>query len=470
MKDTNKDKKTNPSYFTELAKKYCDETLMSHSDLTYGACYYQGMNYVYDGHKYFALEERDFNHRIRTYCLENNIPQSNHLISNTAPIVQNLIHRDAQTYKAMPFYSGDDHFPNPKNIIAYKNGLLDLATFTLMQHTPHWVSPVCLPYDYDPLATCPQWLEHLPQWLGDNGQAELLQEWFGYCMSNDTSYQKFMLWVGVGGGGKGTIWDTMRAVIGEEASAGFTLRQLGYTFGLYPLIHKLVAFTGEAELKGCNDKGQILETLKAITGEDSLHIERKNLHYEYDVVMPTRLIIACNSKPSFVETAGDLSRRLLLLRFDNSFVGKEDYHLKDKLRAELSGINNWALEGLKRLRANGRFTIPEATQEAIRQFKTENSPTLRFMMDCLQVERRLDTGNLDGVELTDKPLEAKKNHILTAYEDWYKGEDLDMNLLSSNRSWLFRNIHDIIPKMKDKGMSKGRGETKVYYGIALKYA
>lgn len=49
------------------------------------------------------------------------------------------------------------------------------------------------------------------------------------------------------------------------------------------------------------------------------------------------------------------------------FLGKEDPHLTDTLKGELTGILNWALEGLRRARPDdGKFSAPASPAEVIR--------------------------------------------------------------------------------------------------------
>ena len=50
--------------------------------------------------------------------------------------------------------------PDPTNVIAFANGLLDVQEYlagsvTLLDHTPNWFSCNCLPHGFDPMATCP---------------------------------------------------------------------------------------------------------------------------------------------------------------------------------------------------------------------------------------------------------------------------------------------------------------------------
>jgi hypothetical protein len=56
----------------------------------------------------------------------------------------------------------------------------------------------------------------------------------------------------------------------------------------------------------------------------------------------------------------------LVLTFQNSFRDRMDTELRTRLAAELPGVALWALEGLRRLRANGmRFTVGERGRKAI---------------------------------------------------------------------------------------------------------
>lgn len=91
------------------------------------------------------------------------------------------------------------------NYIAMENGLLDMdalvrgAKVRLLRHTPDWFSPVCLPYASDPTARCPKWTAFISHAMeNDQGRINLLQEWFGYCITHDTAFQKFLVIYGDG--------------------------------------------------------------------------------------------------------------------------------------------------------------------------------------------------------------------------------------------------------------------------------
>ena len=61
--------------------------------------------------------------------------------------------------------------------------------------------------------------------------------------------------------------------------------------------------------------------------------------------------LAMNEAPVIEDSSYGMWRRLYIINFPSRFSEHEmDVHLTEKLKTELSGIFNWALEGFKRLR------------------------------------------------------------------------------------------------------------------------
>jgi phage/plasmid-associated DNA primase len=55
---------------------------------------------------------------------------------------------------------------------------------------------------------------------------------------------------------------------------------------------------------------------------------------------------------------------------------------------ELPGIFNWAVEGLRRLRQNGRFTEPRLSREALETYKRESNPARTFLTEYCAADPR----------------------------------------------------------------------------------
>jgi putative DNA primase/helicase len=72
-------------------------------------------------------------------------------------------------------------------------------------------------------------------------------------------------------------------------------------------------------------------------------------------------MIFANELQKLSDASAAIVSRFLMLRMTISFLGREDIGLADRLLGELPGILNWALDGLRFLIENGKFTVdPEA--------------------------------------------------------------------------------------------------------------
>ena len=280
--------------------------------------------------------------------------------------------------------SGD---PPPENLVSMANGILHLPTRQLRIHTPRFYTHNALGFDYEPEAGRPdRWLAFLDElWPDDPTSIQALQEMFAYFLTRDTRFQKAFLMVGPKRSGKGTIARVLNQLIGPANVGAPTLASLSTNFGLWPLIGKQLAIISDARLSGRVDQVAIAERLLAISGEDTVTIDRKYMS-PWTGRLSTRFLILTNELPRLADASGALASRFIVLTLQRSFYGNEDPHLTDKLLTELPGIFNWTLEGWDRLRARGHFVQPDASAEAIREMEDLGSPVAAFIRDRCIVE------------------------------------------------------------------------------------
>jgi len=256
----------------------------------------------------------------------------------------------------------------------------------MFRPTPMLFGVNALAYDYNPKAPEPlAWLAFLDQlWPEDRAAIELLQDWFGYILTADTSLQKMLLIVGPPRSGKGTIARILSAVIGSANVCGPTLGSLATNFGLWPIIGKQLAIISDARLSGRTDQAIVTERLLSISGEDAVTIDRKNM-VPLTIQLAARFMILTNELPRLSDSSGALANRFVVLTMDQSFLGKEDTGLTTRLMNELPGILLWAIAGWHRLKARGRFIQPETSSEAISDMMDLASPVSAFVKDRCDV-------------------------------------------------------------------------------------
>lgn len=308
----------------------------------------------------------------------------------------------AVTYTARrdpPWLVDDPGLPDPATLLVATNGLFDLnrADAPVIDPTPHLFTTNALDYAVDPSAPAPaEWLQFLNLlWPTDPASIDLLREWMGYCLTADTSQQKILMLIGPKRSGKGTIARVLARVLGLANVCGPTLAGLATNFGLWPLIGNRLAVVSDARLSGRTDQAVVTERRLTISGEDNITIDRKNLP-PLTVKLPTRIMLLTNELPRLNDASGALASRFLVLVLRESFYGREDTGLTDRLLAEVPAILNWAVAGWRRLRGRGRFVQPATGQEAIDELADLASPVGAFLREWCDVRPGLviDTSDL----------------------------------------------------------------------------
>jgi putative DNA primase/helicase len=243
------------------------------------------------------------------------------------------------------------------------NGLLDWRTGTLHAHRAEVLSTVQLPVEYDPEATCPTFVK----WLADVVPADcidLMFELIGYLAYSGNPLHSAVMLVGSGRNGKSTFLDVMKALLGGGNVSSVSLASLtGNRFAPAQLHGKL------ANLAGDIDATYLAETamFKAITGGDTIMAEHK--HGQPFEFTPWAVpVFSANRVPASADvTAGYLSR-WLVIPFPNSFAGREDRFLAQRLKAELPGILAEGVRRLPGLLDRGQFSQVDSATDAKAEF------------------------------------------------------------------------------------------------------
>jgi putative DNA primase/helicase len=343
-------------------------------------------------------------------------------------------------------------------VLAAKNGLVHLPSFsegqkTVLEPTPRFFSPNVLDYDFDAEAPAPEgWLRFLhDMWPDDPKAIETLQEWFGYCLLPETRLQKMLLLVGPKRSGKGTIARVLSGLVGAENVAGPTLCGLASPFGLAPLLGKTLAIISDARLSGRTDSAVITERLLAISGEDTLTIDRKHLE-PVTAKLASRFVIISNELPRLSDTSGALAGRMVVLRLKHSWFGKEDPFLTERLLKELPGILLWAIQGWKRLRERGRFDPPDSGNEFLEQLEELSSPVGQFVKECCEV----------GPDLKVAKAEL--------FERWQKWSGLAGRANAGDVATFGRNLLAAVPLVSRTHPRQEGKRLPMYAGIGLRGA
>ena len=127
---------------------------------------------------------------------------------------------------------------------------------------------------------------------------------------------------------------------------------------------------------------RVCRILKNIVGRDPMTVNVKYRRQLRNVVVGAAPLMQSNEIPVLPNKGRGLSGKMLVLPFDVSFEGREDFDLDADLAKEIPGIAAWAVRGAIELEASSRddkWPTPAAAKNAIRLYHLQNNPFDSFL-------------------------------------------------------------------------------------------
>lgn len=294
----------------------------------------------------------------------------------------------------------------------------------------------------DKAATAPRWEQFLWEvFAGDQELIDYVQRAVGYSLTGDTSEHVLFLCHGSGANGKSVFLEILTLLLGDyAANTPFDTFDAGKrgeaTNDLAALKGKRLVTVIETE----EDRRLAEARVKAVTGQDA--VSCRFLYREFFTYRPQfKIWMAMNHKPIIRGTDRGIWRRVKLIPFTQSFEGREDRHLTEKLRAELSGILNWAITGFAAWLTQG-LGAASAVEQATAEYRQESDLVGQWIEECT-------------LQVPDAELSTKEAY--TSYREWCQSYGhRELTVTAFGRS------------LKEKGYQKGSdGKQRYYIGIQL---
>lgn len=266
-------------------------------------------------------------------------------------------------------------------LVNLQNGTFELRNgkYRLREHRKADLLTYMLPFDYDPIATAPQFQSFLDEVLPDTASQMLLAEYLGYIFipNSASGYkaEKTLILFGSGANGKSVVRDIVEALIGHENVGAYSLENITETKGFYR------AQLSKVLLNYCAELGNKLHTtiFKQLASGEPVDVAEK-YGTPYRMTDYAKLMFNANELPRDVEHTDAFFRRFLILPFEVT-IPKErrDTQLAKRIiEQELSGVFNWVLQGLHRFMSNG-FTHCPASDAMIHRYRLESDSVRSFI-------------------------------------------------------------------------------------------
>lgn len=320
-------------------------------------------------------------------------------------------------------------------------GILDLRDGVLRPHDPEAYITKIAHVEYDPTATCQTWERFLGEIFGgDTDLINYVQRAVGYSMTASTVEQCVFFLHGSGSNGKSTFLSIIREMMGD------------YTVNIQPETIMVKNSPGGANSDIARLKSARLVTtvepnegarlneglLKQLSGEDPV-TARRLYGDEFEFIPQFKLWMATNHRPLIRGTDDGIWRRIKMIPFTAQIPDeKKDKHLAGKLRRELPGIFNWAIDGCRKYQESG-LQEPRSVRGSTMEYRKDMDAIQQFIDECCE-----QSGECPAVSL------------YSAYSDWAKrNHQYEMNNNVFGR------------KMSERYVKQKTRNGAVYIGIKL---
>lgn len=284
-------------------------------------------------------------------------------------------------------YASREEFDSDLNYLNVQNGILNLTTGKIQNHSPAHLFRVQLPVSYDQKMGPVKFMKFLMKSLPDLKNRTNAIEAFAYTLLLDLKLDKMIMNVGGGANGKSTFLSVIERVLGMENISHTSIHELLLgQFTKSRLDGKLANIYADISRKEIAELGAV----KAIISGDSIDVEKK-YQDAFTLKNTAKLIYSCNELPEIGENSHAVYRRMLLIEWNQQFTHQDGKNrINPNLLHELttnkecSGILNLLIKVAQRLIRNGKFTYDSKASELQKIWDVKSNPIGKFLDTCVE--------------------------------------------------------------------------------------
>lgn len=392
------------------------------------------------------------------------------------PMPTGLIDQTLKLVELDTLVRTDECEPDLEHVVVLNNGILDMRDWTFKDFNSDKIYFSKIPVDYIPDAPKPTiFLKYIDTcFAGNEEQKDLMQEALGYTLTKTYKYQDIFYMLGTGGNGKGSMISIIKMMLGEENCTSFSLFQLSDGNN----VDYNIAMMKGKHVNLCGDVGKAkvvnTENIKKLSSNTDLVTGRHVRERPFQFINYAKMFFLFNRIPaSDACTTGD-RRRIRMINFNNSFSEKpneiKDIHRVIKEAGELPGVLLWAIEGLKRLEKNQKFTDTRSISQRAIEYDRK-SETMRYFVEEIAFE---DPGAMLPREIL---LDRYTKFVKKTGGSQLGHKELKASFLEECKDAGWKGVYSKQDRIKTLGEDtekvlrndfKLTGEkTQIYYGVSL---
>ena len=283
------------------------------------------------------------------------------------------------------------------NLIAFKNGVLNIADDTFTDFSPEYVITNKIPHNYNPEAKS-DLLDSVMRKLacGDENVYSLLYQSIGYCFYRRNELRKSFFLLGEKRNGKSTFLDVVGTLLGEDNTANLDLCEIGDRFRTAELTGKLANIGDDINDEWVSNTA----IFKKVVSGDTVTAERKGKD-PFKLRSFAKFFFSANSLPRLGrgKDSSAVLDRLVVIPFDAKFSKDDpdyDPFIKYKLRGEdvMEALIAKAVPALREVLIEQEFAQCDRVTKNLEEFEKSNNPILEFFEE------------LDEADYLNEPIKA----------------------------------------------------------------
>jgi putative DNA primase/helicase len=275
------------------------------------------------------------------------------------------------------------------NLIAFKNGVFNIADESFTDFSPEYVITNKIPHNYNPDAKS-ELLDRVMNKLACNDESvnALLYQAIGYCFYRRNELRKSFFLLGEKRNGKSTFLDMVGTLLGEDNTANLDLCEIGHEFKTAELTGKLANIGDDINDEWVSNTA----IFKKVVSGDIITVAKKGKD-PYKLRSYAKFFFSANSLPRLGR--GKDSRaildRLVIVPFDAKFSKKDadyDPFIKYKLRSKevMEALIAKSIPALREVLINQEFERCSKVEVNLAEFEKSNNPLINFFEELSDSE------------------------------------------------------------------------------------
>lgn len=272
------------------------------------------------------------------------------------------------------------------NEIVFKNGVLNLSTGKLVEHSPSVYNTIYIDCNYVQDASYSKQIDDFFNQISSKNEMKknLLYEIIGCCLLRKNIFSKFFICYGNGQTGKSTYLKLINNLIGDKNTAHLSLNDLSEKYMACELFGKLVNLGDDIPYY----LSETADLKKLVTGE-TYAAERK-FKTPINFSNFATLLFTTNELPEVSDRSSGFYRRFMIIEINNVIENPDPFFLDRLTEQDMEYLLSVAIEKLLVAMKNNKLSEDMSDKQRLEEYRVNQNSVLSYVKDYRYTKKDLD--------------------------------------------------------------------------------